>query len=109
MTEIEKHHHQTFESIRHQDEQENEFWLARELAIVLEYIQWRNFVQVIDKAKEACENSEQNVEEHFADFSKMIGLGKGAQRSVDDYMLSRYACAEGYRCIDVTICIYNIN
>ena len=84
--------HQNFESIRHQDEQGNEFWLARELAIVLEYIQWRNFVQVIDKAKEACENSGQNVEDHFAEVSKMIELGKGAQRPVDDYMLSRYAC-----------------
>ena len=84
--------HQSFEGIRHQDEQGNEFWLARELAIVLEYIQWRNFVQVIDKAKEACENSGQNVEDHFAEVSKMIELGKGAQRPVDDYMLSRYAC-----------------
>ena len=84
--------HQSFEGIRHQDENGNEFWQARELAIVLEYIQWRNFVQVIEKAKEACENSGQKAGDHFAEVSKMIGLGKGAQRPVEDYMLSRYAC-----------------
>ena len=81
-----------FEKIRHHDEDGNEFWYARELAEILEYAQWRNFLLVLDKAKEACENSGQKAEYHFADVSKMVELGKGAQRSVDDCRLSRYAC-----------------
>lgn len=65
------------------------FWYARELQKVLEYTQWRNFNQVIDKAKVACDISNNNVLDHFADVSNMVELGSGAQRNVEDIMLSR--------------------
>jgi DNA-damage-inducible protein D len=69
-----------------------EYWLARELQELLEYTQWRNFQNVIEKAKESCRNSGNNVTDHFADVSKMVQLGSGAERQVDDVMLTRYAC-----------------
>jgi hypothetical protein len=82
----------TFEDIRHFDDEGNEFWLARELGLILEYRQWRNFIQVIEKAKISCETSGQSTGDHFADVSKMVPLGSGAEREVDDMRLSRYAC-----------------
>ncbi len=69
-----------------------EYWMARDLQALLDYAEWRNFVLVIDKAKTACFKSKQNIADHFVDVNKMIDLAKGAQRKVDDIMLTRYAC-----------------
>ena len=81
-----------FESIKHIDENGVEFWYARELMTMLEYSKWGNFVKVIDKAKESCKNSNINTLNHFADVGKMIVVAKGAEREIDDYKLTRYAC-----------------
>ena len=81
-----------FESIKHIDENGVEFWYARELMIMLEYSKWGNFIKVIDKAKESCKNSNINILDHFADVGKMIVVAKGAERKIDDYKLTRYAC-----------------
>lgn len=85
-------HHATFESIRQVDADGNEFWSARELAPLLEYQDWRNFMQVMDKARVACEQSDRPVADHFGDVTKMVSIGSGAQRPVPDIQLSRYAC-----------------
>ncbi len=81
-----------FESIKHIDENEVEFWYARELMTMLEYSKWGNFIKVIDKAKQACENSSISVFEHFADVGKTIKMPKGAEKVIDDLKLTRYAC-----------------
>ena len=82
----------TFEQMKHVDECGNEFWYARELMKVLECTQWRRFENVIDKAKQTCENSTNSVFEDFADVGKTIKMPKGAEKIISDYKLSRYAC-----------------
>jgi DNA-damage-inducible protein D len=69
-----------------------EYWHARELQEALGYAQWRNFVDVIEKARTACINSGQRVEDHFREVTKMVDLGSGARREVEDVALTRYAC-----------------
>ena len=81
-----------FESIKHIDENGVEFWYARELMIMLEYSKWGNFDKVINKAKEACENSSIDVLEHFADVGKTIKMPKGAKKIINELKLTRYAC-----------------
>lgn len=71
---------------------DTECWSARSLQELLGYTQWRNFNNVIVKAKEACENAGQSLKDHFADVSKMVSLGSGSEREVEDVMLTRYAC-----------------
>jgi len=82
----------TFEAHAQQTEGGVEYWLARDLQQLLGYTQWRNFLNTVSKAKTACEVSGHKVSDHFADVSKMVDLGSGSQREVDDIMLTRYAC-----------------
>lgn len=81
-----------FEQIKHFNAIGQEYWSARELFSVLEYIKWDKFLNVIAKAKEACENSGQSVPDHFPRMEKMIDLPKGAKRNIGDLQLTRYAC-----------------
>ena len=77
----------TFESIKHIDENGTEFWYARELMQALGYNKWENFEKVILKAKNACENSNINLSDHFADVRKMVSIGSNAKRKQNDYKL----------------------
>jgi DNA-damage-inducible protein D len=89
---IEKQQHQTFEQIRQTNDLNQEYWSARQLGKVLEYAEYRNFLPVIEKAKEACKNSGQTIENHFVEMHEMVPIGSGAERSMASCALSRYAC-----------------
>lgn len=90
--ELMKYSDQTFEDIMHINEDGQEFWYARELQHVLEYAQWRYMKETVERARLACENSGLNPNDHFAEVRKMVPIGSGAERAVEDYMLSRFAC-----------------
>ena len=92
MDELEEIGNKTFEEIKHIDENGAEYWYARELMIALQYNKWQNFKKIINKAKISCENTGMNVFEHFTDVSKTIKMPKGAEKTILDYKLTRYAC-----------------
>jgi len=89
---IEKLKNSVFESIKHINQIGQEYWSARELFTTLDYNDWRRFLSVIDKAKEACKNSGQEIEDHFPRVEKIVDIGSGAKRDIGDLHLSRYAC-----------------
>ena len=82
----------SFESIKHVDDDGVEFWYARELQEVLGYGKWENFLKVINRGKEACENSGINVIEHFPDVRKLSKRANNAEIAIQDFKLTRYAC-----------------
>jgi len=92
MKPIKKNTHTIFESIKKIDGNNQEYWSARELSKVLEYSEYRHFLHVISKAKEACLNSDNAIPDHFEDVLDMVQIGSGAKRKIEDYHLSRYAC-----------------
>ena len=81
-----------FESIKHYNEIGQEYWSARELYSVLDYLKWDKFLNVLKKAETSCENSGQNPEDHFPRVEKLVKIGSGATRNIGDIQLSRYAC-----------------
>jgi len=89
---ISKNHLSVFEQIRRIDEHGVEFWSARQLWKILEYTEYRHFLPVIEKAKIACKNSEQPIENHFEDILEMVSIGSGTERPLESVKLSRYAC-----------------
>ena len=92
MNELENVNETIFESIKHIDENGNEYWYAREIQKVLEYTEWRKFEGVINKAINACKASNYDTSDHFVGADKMVSIGSKTQRKLNDYKLSRYAC-----------------
>lgn len=92
MNNMQQRHYKTFENIRMLTEDGAEFWYARDLLEVLEYGSWDKFKRVIEKAMTACLNSALAVEDHFSQMGKMVDIGSGAKRELEDYRLDRYAC-----------------
>ncbi|MCK5519584.1 DNA damage-inducible protein D [bacterium] len=92
MKEIEKKHYQTFDEIKNIGADGSEYWMARQLSKILDYAEFRNFIPVIEKAKKACINSGQSIENHFVEMHEMVPIGSGAERKMDSYSFSRYAC-----------------
>ena len=83
--------HKSFEDCAHHEDGV-EFWLARELQALLGYTEWRNFTQVIEKAQTACQNAGQPPIDHFVEVNKMVDIGSGTSREINDLALTRYAC-----------------
>lgn len=92
MTDLVTYSEKTFENIKRINEYGEEFWYARELRKVLDYTEFNKFVPVIEKAMLACEQSGNDVSDHFAQVSEMVQIGSGAEREMESYQLSRYAC-----------------
>ena len=92
MNELENINETIFESIKHVDDDGNEYWYARELQKVLEYKRWDKFFNVIESAQVACSISNNNVLDHFSQVGKMVDIGSNTSRNIVDYKLSRYAC-----------------
>ena len=92
MNELRKINETIFESIKHVDDDGNEYWYARELQKVLEYKRWDKFYNVIESAQVACSISNYNVLDHFSQVGKMVDIGSNTSRNIVDYKLSRYAC-----------------
>src|SRR5271157_3828883 len=82
----------TFENVKKTNGNGQHYWSARELGKILGYAEFRNFLPVIDKAKEACKNSGHTVSDHFVDSHEMVDIGSSAQRELPAIILSRYAC-----------------
>lgn len=89
---VSRQHHASFEGLRQLDDAGNEHWQARQLAKVLDYSEYRHFLPVVERAKEACGKSSQSITDHFEDVLEMVDIGSGAKRQLPDIRLSRYAC-----------------
>jgi DNA-damage-inducible protein D len=92
MSTLKAKEYKSFEAIKHVSSDGGEFWNARELAPVLEYVEWRNFTKVLERAKLACKNSGYSVDDHFVEVNKTIKMPKTATKQVGDFQLTRYAC-----------------
>ena len=103
MSEMDKRHHRTFESMRREDEDGAEYWSGRELQAVLEYSSWQRFNAVIHKAIQACSNAKIDPSDHFNHVVKMVTVGSGARRKVADVRLSRYELMMNSRKVEVEV------
>ena len=92
MAKLEAEEYKSFEEIKQIDENGNGFWYARDLARALQYVQWRNFQKVIDRAILACKNSGFDISAHFVEVNKMVKIGMETPKQLKDYKLTRYAC-----------------